>query len=117
MSTARVEALSSWRGALEDLLGALNQPVGDDAALETSWARCEEASREFQRLQSAADDMPDEVHAAMADVLRMIAVAQGLAVRSKEDLVGELSGIGEVRKRLRNASEPTGDGSSFDLEG
>jgi len=114
---------------LEELareLRALLSQLGAEARgnWPAAWGRCQAL---FERYRAAAPD-PSALPAAEAralstaleEVVRLHAVAAGLAARERDTLAGSVRGIASARRRARDSAAGAGSaglGASCDLSG
>ena len=120
---ARVERLDELQARLEHLvnvLGGSEVPAADE--MDRAWSAASRAFEAFRRAAEpfAGQETPDEVRKRVEAVLRLDAVAVGLASRHRDALAGELDKLAGVRSRLRALDATRGSagvGDACDVAG
>jgi hypothetical protein len=107
-------------------LRALFSRIGDgaDGEWQASWTRCEELYARYRADPPALRDLPAGERAsltsALDEVVRLNAVAAGLASRESERLSATLRSVGSSRRRVReqsDAPDTAGTGNNCDIRG
>lgn len=113
------QLLERLQGGLEGLLSCLEaQPLPDAPVLDTVWA---EVHRDFEevrhRLGALGDGHPENESAReqIEHCLRLQAVATGVLVRRREELVVERAACSTARQRLARRAQASG--GSCDVRG
>ena len=122
MMDLRIELLDNLERNLDTLLSHLDggQETAAAEAINSAWTRCEIS---FERFRTLNDELetgaprPDDVRTRMESVVRKQAVAQSLATRWKEGLLGELSRLRGARGRLEALRPQGAAGGSCDVRG
>lgn len=123
MRDPRIEPLEELATRLEALVSTLgDSETPHSAGLERAWSQVDQAFERFRQVWDAVDEgpLPEEVRVAMEAVLRLDAVAVGLASRQREGMALELekmSGARARRRVLESARGNAGTGDSCDITG
>lgn len=119
----RLEPLNELQSRLESLVTLLGGEAAPSAEeMDRSWSAATAAFRRFRGIAESAPDGPPpaEVRERMEAVMRLDAVAVGLASRHRDQLAVELDKVAGSKSHLRsldNARGESGLGGGCDVAG
>jgi hypothetical protein len=109
--SASLDDLSARLEGLISSFGGDRSPTGE--AVQAAWTAC---ARAFDAFRTAFEASPEpvvspEMRSRIEQVLKLEAVATGLACRERDEVAAQLENLSGVRARLRGyaASDPTGE--------
>lgn len=119
---AATEQLDHLREGVRTLLGLLDDPAADPAALMQASANCASGLEELRRELSASVEDGDPIRRArlaeeLEQALRLTAVATGRVESERETLLGQLGLTREALQVARAGLGQTGLGEACDVRG
>ena len=116
---ARRTTLDELSRRLESLISSFGGGALDSDAVHHAWTACARAFDAFRTAfeEGATRTVSPDLRARIEQVLKLEAVAAGLAGRERDEAARQLENLSSVRARLRGYASGAPTGESCDLTG